>query len=125
MAQPSLYQAGLSDFKRAAQSRVKDNKDQQRLNGSPTDARQSGLALKDDAGQKYGQAKIGGKKIDPSWISNILDNIHTFVQVGDFVMTKAPESVATAWFAISLGLGAIQNNLRALRSIWKRASRYD
>lgn len=31
MAQPSLYQAGLSDFKRAAQSRVKDNKDQQRM----------------------------------------------------------------------------------------------
>ncbi|EME42101.1 hypothetical protein DOTSEDRAFT_73017 [Dothistroma septosporum NZE10] len=116
MAQPSLYQTGLSEFQKVAQSRVKDIRDQQRLdaflrsNGSPADARQSGLSLREDAGQKYGQAKIGGKKIDPSWISNILDNIQNFVMVGDFVMTKAPESVATAWFAVSLGLGAIQNN---------------
>lgn len=40
----------------------------------------------------------------------LLRNIGTFVEVGNYAMKGAPESVGLAWFAIKLTLSAIQSN---------------
>lgn len=118
MMQSGLYKTGFENFKIEARGRVRNAKDQQLLDaflgrhGDPHDALASANSLKVDADRKYGERDIvdGKVKIEKRWISNILSNIQNFIMVGDFVMKKAPESVATAWFAVSLALNALQNN---------------
>ncbi|KAK1058562.1 hypothetical protein LTR74_013285 [Friedmanniomyces endolithicus] len=125
MAQTNLWKEGLQLFLKDLH--IRDVKDQYILNdfledkSSPEDAVKSCEALKEDAGKKYGEVKIsdeiGGaefgdkaRKFSAKWISSILGNIDSFVSVGNFAMTGAPESVGVAWFAVKLALTAIQSN---------------
>ncbi|KAK0306959.1 hypothetical protein LTR82_016190 [Friedmanniomyces endolithicus] len=125
MAQTNLWKEGLQLF--LNDLHIRDVKDQYILDeflqdkSSPEAAIKSCEALKEDAGKKYGEVKIsdeiGGaefgdkaRKFSAKWISSILGNIDSFVSVGNFAMTGAPESVGMAWFAVKLALTAIQSN---------------
>ncbi|KAK0260088.1 hypothetical protein LTS09_005423 [Friedmanniomyces endolithicus] len=125
MAQTNLWKEGLQLFLKDLH--VRDEKDRYILNdfledkSSPEDAIKSCEALKEDAGKKYGEVKISdeiagaefgdkARKFSAKWISSILGNIDSFVSVGNFAMTGAPESVGMAWFAVKLALTAIQSN---------------
>ncbi|KAF2184991.1 hypothetical protein K469DRAFT_168171 [Zopfia rhizophila CBS 207.26] len=116
MAQSKLYHEALARFKKDAEAVYQDSKDRAILydflkeKGTPEDAKKAAEGLQIEAGSKYGSRKVGDTKIPQEWISNILDNIGNFIQLGDYATTGAPESVGLAWYAIRLTLSAIQNN---------------
>lgn len=117
MAQLSLYDQGLTLFKERTQTRIHGAKEQQEFDiflaaqKDPRDVYESCALLKNEAGSKYGDLKLGSKvKIDQKWIDGIFGNIQSFTKAGSIMTKYAPESVGMAWYAISLGLGAIQAN---------------
>lgn len=115
MATTSLYDEGMQKFKKAVkdQARVKSSKEITIYNDflksqkTPQEARDACTALSNTTNKKYSGDKAN---IPDAWVANIFNNIGTFISIGDYVMRKAPESISTAWFGISLGLSAIQNN---------------
>lgn len=75
------------------------------------ETRRSAQSLQADTGKKYGGVEVAGKKVPGKWIAAIMDNIGRFVQIGDYAMKGAPETVGLAWWAIKQVLGGIQNNV--------------
>jgi hypothetical protein len=111
----SLYDEALSRFRKGAVERY-SGKEAELLNeflherASPEETKKAAELLQSDAGKKYGGRKVGDVEIPESWIANIMGNIESFVAVGDFVPTSAPESVGMAWYAVKLTLTAIHSN---------------
>lgn len=116
MASSRIYLDALIQFQNEARSKYTDSKDQELLQeflrerATPEETMQAAGSLKADAGKKYGSRKVGDTTIPETWISNIMGNINNFVEVGNYAMKGAPESVGLAWFAVKLTLSAIQNN---------------
>jgi hypothetical protein len=108
MAQSNLYQEAFANFKDAAMAKYSRAEDRQTLvrflqeKGSPEDARRQAESLKDRADEKYGNFN--------TWITAILGNISSVIELGDYATTGAPESVGLAWYAVRVTLAAIQNN---------------
>ena len=115
-----MWEEGLSIFKENVKHRIHDDTEQRDLDlfltesRSPEDARNITGQIKTEASMKYGKITSDGKTIDEKWINNIMSNIQNFITIGDFVMTKAPESVGAAWFGVSMALSAIQSKLTAV-----------
>ena len=112
-----LYKDALSQFKRETEAHYHDSskklgllKDFLAQRGSPEEARAAAGSLRDDAGKKWGSKKVGDAEIPAAWIDKIMGNIGNFVEVGNYAMKGAPESVGLAWFAVKLTLSAIQSN---------------
>jgi methyl-accepting chemotaxis protein len=116
MASSRLFKDARAEFVRECESRYTDSKDMEMLRdflssqGSPEEAQQAAHSLKADAGKKWGSKKVGDTEIPSEWIDKIMGNISNFVEVGNYAMQGAPESVGLAWFAVKLTLSAIQSN---------------
>lgn len=112
-----LFKEARDQFQREMEERYHNSsKDLRTLNefltqnGSPEEARKEASALKTESGEKWGSHKLGDTDIKGAWIDKIMENIETFVKVGNYTMEGAPESVGLAWFAIKLTLSAIKSN---------------
>lgn len=112
-----LYKDALSQFKRETEAHYHDSskkldllKDFLAQQGSPEEAQVAAGSLRADAGKKWGSKKVGDAEIPAAWIDKIMGNIGNFVEVGNYAMKGAPESVGLAWFAVKLTLSAIQSN---------------
>ncbi|KAI1394348.1 ankyrin repeat-containing domain protein [Hypoxylon trugodes] len=119
MAASQLYKEALVRFRTEAHENYDDKKDQKSLleflseswkSASPEDAIEEANNLGDRINEKRGDRKIGSIKIPGAWVKNILESVGTFVQIGNYAMTGAPESVGLVWFAVKLTLTAIQSN---------------
>jgi hypothetical protein len=116
MANSELYNQAFHKFREDAAGKYTTGKDMSLLQdflrerGSPEETMATAQTLKADAAKKYGDKKVGDVKIPGPWIDSILGNIGTFIQVGNYAMKGAPESVGLAWFAVKTVLSAIQNN---------------
>lgn len=78
---------------------------------TPKDAQAAGKLIQIGASKRYGAKKIGDKVvIKQQWIDNIMGNIGNVIELGNTVMSGAPEMVSAAWFVVKIGLGAIQEN---------------
>ncbi|KAF1976169.1 hypothetical protein BU23DRAFT_528521 [Bimuria novae-zelandiae CBS 107.79] len=112
-----LYKDALTEFKRESEGHYHDSSKKLALlkeflaqRGSPEEAQSAAGSLREDAGKKWGSKKVGDAEIPAAWIDNIMANIGNFVEVGNYAMKGAPESVGLAWFAVKLTLSAIQSN---------------
>lgn len=116
MSNSELYNEAFHKFREDAAIRYPTGKDMSTLQdflrerGGPEETMATAQSLKADAAKKYGDKKVAEVKIPGAWIDNILGNIGAFIQVGNFTMQGAPESVGLAWFAVKTVLGAIQSN---------------
>ncbi|KAH5548778.1 protein SSH4 [Parastagonospora nodorum] len=116
MASSRLYREARLKFVHDAEARYQDSKDINLLreflaqNGRPEDAQTAAAILGQKVAEKWGTKRIGSAEIPAEWIDTLRANIGTFVAVGNYAMTGAPESVGLAWFAVKLTLSAIQSN---------------
>jgi hypothetical protein len=117
MPSSQLYRKGRRRFIKDAEARYEKIKDLELLreflaqNARPEDAKAEAEALKKKTGEKWSSKKIGDVEIIPAaWIEKLMGNIGNFVEVGNYAMTGAPESVGLAWFAVKLTLSAIHGN---------------
>ncbi|KAH6690215.1 hypothetical protein BKA61DRAFT_286666 [Leptodontidium sp. MPI-SDFR-AT-0119] len=111
----SLWDEGLTTFLSDLRSRgIPETIIQSFLadKATPEETRKSAQALQSDSGKKYGAVEVAGKTIPGKWIAAIMDNIGRFVQITDYAMKGAPETVGLAWWAIKQVLGAVQNNYK-------------
>ncbi|MAD85291.1 MAG: hypothetical protein CL912_20215 [Deltaproteobacteria bacterium] len=111
----SLWDEGLDSFLSDLRSRgIPETVIQSFLadKSTPEETKKSALALQHDSGKKYGAVEVAGKTIPGKWIAAIMDNIGRFVQITDYAMKGAPETVGLAWWAIKQVLGAVQNNYK-------------
>ncbi|KAH7400088.1 hypothetical protein BKA64DRAFT_707768 [Cadophora sp. MPI-SDFR-AT-0126] len=111
----SLWDEGLNSFLSDLRSRgIPEAVIQSFLadKSTPEETKKSALALQHDSGKKYGAVEVAGKTIPGKWIAAIMDNIGRFVQITDYAMKGAPETVGLAWWAIKQVLGAVQNNYK-------------
>ncbi|KAK1753187.1 ankyrin-3 [Echria macrotheca] len=116
MAQSTLYREALESFKTEAIAKYREEKDRGilgeflTLKATPHDAKKAAESLGEEVGRKYGSRRVGDTEIPQKWIAGILDNIGSFIQIGDYATEGAPESVGLAWYAVRLTLSAIQAN---------------
>lgn len=114
-----LYAEGLAKFRDNIEPRIRNDRDRAVLEdfisqrASPKEAREAGRILKQRADEKYGAKKDGNIEIIPAaWISHVLGNIDRVIDVGNWMMEGAPETVGMAWFGMKLILQAIGSNFK-------------
>ena len=112
-----LYKDALVQFKKDTEEHYRDSSKKLKLlhdflasRASPEEAQAAAGNLKTDTGKKWGSKKVGEAEVPAAWIDKIMGNIGNFVEVGNYAMKGAPESVGLAWFAVKLTLSAIQSN---------------
>ena len=110
----SLWEEGYNAFVREHEKTADPAVFQSFLKERATceEAKRSCVILQEDSSQKYGSdTTIGGKSIIPAkWIGRMMENMDSFVAVGNFTMKGAPETIGLAWFAVKLVMAGIQNN---------------
>src|SRR5690348_6308770 len=79
---------------------------------SPEDAKKVAASIAEGSEAKWNKIQIGGKQVSSKWVSRIMNNIDRFVDVGDYAMKGAPETVGLAWFAVKQILNATKNNYK-------------
>ncbi|KAF2099813.1 ankyrin [Rhizodiscina lignyota] len=112
---PTLWEEGRNTFVAELKGRGYDElfiqeflKDQ----ASYEDVRDSCQMLQSESRRKYGEIEVAGKTVPTSFIANIMSNMDMFVNITNFAMQGAPESVGIAWFAVKGVLNAIQSNYK-------------
>ena len=118
MAQQSrLFREALARFEAGARLEYPDRRDggddslAEFLKGKadPRDAKREAEILSEKASGKFGKSKLS-RVVPQEWITAILENVGTFIDIGNYATKNAPESVGLAWYAVTLILGGIRNN---------------
>ena len=111
----NLWEEGRAEFVSNLQASGYKQKDIDEFlqdRASFQDARSGCESLKADTEKKYGSLEVARKKMPTKWIGLVMDNMDRFMQIGDTLVTGAPESVGMAWWAVRQILGGIQNNYK-------------
>lgn len=111
----NLWQEGRDQFEHELRERgVKEADIKAFLAEKATfqEAEKSCESIKNDADRKYGSLEIASQKVPTKWIAVVMSNMQRIIQVGDYMVKGAPETVALGWWAIKQVLGGIQNNYK-------------
>ena len=111
----NLWEEGRVQFEQQLRDngiKQKDIDDFLKERSSFEEAKSSCQSLKGDTEKKYGSLEVAGTKVSTKWIGIVMDNMQRFMQVGDYLVKGAPESVGLAWWAVKQILGGIHNNYK-------------